>query len=134
MRALPAFLWEVDNLELPEEMRDSRFFVRAFHHPRVVELIEEASPVAPLGELLGSVVEKQRGGKPLEGTATEIYRELGSVLSGISNNAAHFGHQLARLAKLEGWKDCISREEIRIGPNRQKQTKWTIAPPTDERF
>ena len=123
MGALPAFLWEVDNLELPEEMRDSRFFVKAFHHPRIVELIEDASPVAPLGELLVSVIEK-RGGKPLEGSAVELYRELGSVLSGISNNAAHFAHQLERLGKLAGWKDCVSRSEIRIGPNKQKQTIW----------
>jgi len=134
MEALPAFLWEVDNLELPEEMRDSRFFVKAWHHPRIVELIEDASPVASLGELLASVIEKQRGGTPLEGTAVEIYKELGSVLSGISNNAAHFGHQLERLGKLEGWKDCISRSDRRIGPNKQRQTLWKIAIPIDPRF
>jgi hypothetical protein len=101
--ALPAFLWEVDNFELPEEMRSSRFFVEAFHHPRVVELITDASPVAPLGELLVSVIEKQRGSKPLEGTAVEIYGELGPALRGISNNAGQFGWQLKRLMKLEGW-------------------------------
>ena len=133
MGALPAFLWEVDNFELPEELRDWRFFVKAWHHPRVVELIEDASPVAPLGELLLSEVEK-RGGKPLEGSATEIYRELGPVLSGIANNAAHFGHQVERLQKLEGWKNYVGCNEIRIGPNKQKQTIWKIAAPIDDRF
>jgi hypothetical protein len=134
MEALPAFLWEVDNFELPEEMRSSRFGVKEFHHPRIVELIEEASPVAPLGELLVSMIEKQREGKPLEGTAVDIYGELGPALKGISNNVGHFGYQLKRLMKLEGWKDCVSREEIRVGPNRQKQTIWKIVAPSDERF
>jgi hypothetical protein len=133
MEALPAFLWEIDNFEMPEELRDSRFFVKAWHHPRVVELIEDASPVAPLGELLASEIEK-RGGKPLEGTATEIYKELGPVLSGIASSAAHFAHMVKRLQKLEGWKNYVTDDEVRIGPNRMKQTKWTIVAPSDPRF
>jgi hypothetical protein len=133
MGALPSFLWEVDSFELPKEMRGSRFFVREFHHPRVVELIDAASPVYVLGEALVLEAGKQ-GVKGFEGTAVELYGKLGSALSGISKSPAHLGHQLERLAKLEGWKDCISRDDQRVGPSRWHQTVWKIAVPTDPRF
>jgi hypothetical protein len=36
MKALPAFLYIVDNFEVPEKMRSSRFYVGEFHHPEVI--------------------------------------------------------------------------------------------------
>jgi hypothetical protein len=49
--SIPAFLYKIENNEFPAEYRESRFFVKEFHHPDVVSLIASNSPVAPLGEL-----------------------------------------------------------------------------------
>ena len=75
--ALPAFLYELENLELPHKLRASRFFVKEFHHPHIVDLIASGSPVASLGDLLLSVI-KNNDGEPLQGTASEIYSILWS--------------------------------------------------------
>jgi hypothetical protein len=133
MGALPALLWEIDNFELPEEMRSSRFGVKEFHHPRVVELIDAASPVYVLGEALVLEAGKQ-GVTGFEGSAIELYEKLKSALSVTAKSPLHLGHQLERLAKLEGWKSCISRSEQRVGPSRWHQTVWKIDVPADPRF
>ena len=128
--ALPAFLYELENLELPKSCRASRFFVKEFHHPRVVELITTTSPVSSLGELFISLI-KKNDGEPIEGTAAEIYSKLwsseGLLLKGYSRSAAHLGHQLARLQKLPGWENQITRTERRIPPSRWHQTIWKIS-------
>ena len=75
MQSLPAFLHIVDTMETPAKLQSSRFGVIEFHHPKVVELIDRASPVTPLGEHLSSFITRN-GGAPLEGSAVELYKRL----------------------------------------------------------
>jgi hypothetical protein len=132
--AAPAFLYELDNLELPDSLRASRFFVKEFHHPRVIDLLAGGSSVSSLGDLLLSVI-KNNDGQPIEGTASEIYSNLwssfGLLLKTYSNSAAHLGHQLARLQKLPSWKNLLSHSDRRIGPHRSHQRAWRISAPSD---
>ena len=51
-RELPAFLDFVDRLEIPAEWGHSRFGIRMWHHPSIVELLRQSSPLAPLEESL----------------------------------------------------------------------------------
>jgi hypothetical protein len=70
---------------------------------------------------------------PLEGSATELYKRLSdkehTVLRSISKSPAHFGHQLARLSKLGGWREIVSEETHWVGRHPNRQTIWKIAPP-----
>ena len=131
--AIPAFLHEVEILELPEELRSSRFYVRAFHHPTVVECIADASPVAPLGELLDLYLVQK--GEPVRGSAAELYEALANSagqlrLTQYSKSVQHFAHQLSRLSKLAGWRERITRDTRRVGGRKrnQRQTVWKISP------
>ena len=128
MEALPAFLYIVDNFEVPEKMRSSRFYVGEFHHPEVIEMIERASPVYAVAEVLTSLA--KRNGALLEGTATELFHRCQELLVGHTSSAPHLGHQLQRLKYQQAWKGCITSTDNRIGPNRQLQIIWKInAPP-----
>jgi len=130
--AIPAFLYQIETLPLPEQYRKSRFYVREFHHPDIVELIAGASPVGPLGELITRWL-SETGGE-IEGATSEIYeglrawysQALSGKLTDYSKSPGAFVHQLRRLSELPGWEERIRRSERRIGENRQRQTVYKI--------
>jgi hypothetical protein len=74
VESIPAFLYKIENNEFPAEYRESRFFIKEFHHTYVVSLIAGNSPVAPLGELIMRFL-SERGGE-IEGSVAEIFEEL----------------------------------------------------------
>jgi hypothetical protein len=126
--SIPAFLHDIETSPFPEEFRDGRFFVKRFHHPEIIELISDASPVAPLGGLLLKWA-SQRGGQ-VEGPAAELFEGLkvwneGS-LRDYSSSARHFGHQLGRLQDLPGYGEHIRRGVRYVGKARWRQRIWTI--------
>jgi hypothetical protein len=107
--------------------------VREFHHPHVVELISEADPVAPLGELIDEwMADEER--QAVEGSAAEILGQLTawareSRVRQYTRSAPHFGHQLRRLSTLPGWRDRVSKAKpSRIGgrERNQKVARWKI--------
>jgi hypothetical protein len=130
---LPAFIHKVESGEIPDHLRSSRFYVREFHHPYVLEQINATSPVVPLGEL----IDEWMASKSLEvvgGSAAEILGQLtmwaaGSRVQQATRSALHFGHQLRRLSKLPGWKNRVSKiEPVRIGDRKRNQEvqRWRI--------
>ena len=133
VKSIPAFLHKIENTQLPDEYRDSRFFVKEFHHPDVVSLIAGSSPVAPLGELIIRFL-LQRGGK-IEGSVAEIFEELKEWnkekrgLADYSSSAAHFGHQLYSLSELPSWKNSMIRSTRRVGGREKNQMEvvWSIS-------
>ncbi len=132
VESIPAFLLMIEKNPIPGEYRSSRFFVREFHHPYVINLVASNSSVAPLGELLTWFL-RARGGT-ITGTATAIFEELkewnkeNRGMSDYSKSASHFGHQLFRLSELPGWNRFITRSTQRIGgrERNQEQTVWSI--------
>jgi uncharacterized protein DUF5906 len=131
---LPAFIHQAETMEIPERyLGSSRFYIREFQHPDVVEAINGADAVAPLGELLEEWLSS--ASRPVvEGSATEILGELAtwageSRVRQFTKSAAHFGHQLRRLMALATWKSRVSRAApVRIGgrERNQKVTRWRI--------
>ena len=132
--AIPAFLRDLENTPIPDQLRASRFYVKEFHHPEIVELISDAAPVAPLGELIAKwLADIDRA---IEGSASEIFEQLRSWykerydvnVTGYSKSARHFGHQLSALRELPGWRERIARGDRYVGAHRWKQTIWKITP------
>jgi hypothetical protein len=133
MEGIPGFIHEVENMSFPAEFRKSRFFVREFHHPHILELMADAAPVAAIGELilkwLGGL------GGQTEGSAMEIFENLRTWyqdaydtknFSTYSSSPTHFSHQLRKLKDLPEWGQRISKGERFFGPHRQKQTVWKV--------
>ncbi|HEY3755310.1 MAG TPA: DUF3854 domain-containing protein [Opitutaceae bacterium] len=130
---LPAFLAYVESFEIPADLRKERFGVREFHHSRVLDLIKRSSPLVPVGEALeGWIATWESGTAEVEAPSVELYAKLDQHFDGrlraISSGPKHLGHQLARLAMLEGWSGRIVRHERRIGDRtrNQRQTVWAI--------
>jgi len=130
---LPAFLAEVDAMEIPAELRKERFGIREFHHPAVLDLLVSSSPLMPLSEVLQSWMETWDSNVPsMALPSVELYNKLDVHLNDrlrpISSSPRHLGHQLARLALIEGWQGRIVRSQRRLGGRvrNQQQTVWTI--------
>lgn len=131
--ALPAFLYEVENYEMPADMRKGRFGVGEWHHPAIVELLAGTNRDA---DLAGYLTEWLAGRKSdFTGPAVKLYEALdafhgaGGMSYGFSRlcrDATLLGQALARLSRVEGWKGRITGETVRLGPNKQKQTHWTV--------
>ncbi|MEI6071347.1 MAG: hypothetical protein WCS31_06120 [Verrucomicrobiae bacterium] len=118
--AIPAFLASVDSCEIPEDRRDSRFYVKEFHHPEVLEAINGAAPEAPLGELIDRWAAAAHPTEPFEARAADILEQLGEWATPahvrlFTKSARHFGHQLSRLSRLPQWAGRIERVTRRVG-------------------
>jgi hypothetical protein len=124
---LPAFLHAmVDSFVIPEEKKSSRFTIRHFHHPEVVELVTTSMPFSAFGEMLMDWVKNVAGGTRYDdvarprgtpsavyGTTAELYRRMGSDvdLKGICNNIISFGTRLGQLAASAKWSKHVSRDK-----------------------
>jgi len=49
---IPAFLYHLDQWQIPENLRDDRYGIQAYHHPEIVEKLEQTSPELRLLELI----------------------------------------------------------------------------------
>lgn len=130
--AIPAFLYKVDTLEPSEEFRSSRFFVREFHHPDILEAIFANAQESPLAEFIDEWIEADG---TQEGTASELLRDLTewsdiSRVRMFTQSVRHFGFQLGRIAKLPHWKGRINKDPVRIGGRtvNRKVNSWQILP------
>jgi hypothetical protein len=76
IESIPAFLQKLEGIEFPAAFRDSRFFIKEFHHPYITSLVEKNSSIGPISELLLRFLSDHDG--KFSGTATEIYAALKS--------------------------------------------------------
>jgi hypothetical protein len=132
---LPAFLHAVDAFEIPAALRKARFGVREWHHPDVLELLNEGDPLRPIAEVL----EKWIATWPAEETARELptgelYQALDEANDNtlsrlrISTGPNHLGHQLAKLLTADEWIGRLERSTRRVGGREvnRSQACWRI--------
>lgn len=134
-KELPAFLAEVDAFEIPAELRKARFGICEWHHPAVLELLEDADPLRPIGDCLESWIETWEPDCWEQTHPTgDLYRLLDenserslSRLK-VSSGPKHLGHQLAKLATQPDWQDRLIRTSRRRGGRERnaKQACWQI--------
>ncbi len=51
-KEIPAFVYFLQNFEIPVGLEDSRFGISAFHHPDLVSTVKDMSPETQLLELI----------------------------------------------------------------------------------
>ena len=74
---LPAFLHYLESWTIPADIADSRYGVRAFQHPEIVEKLEETTPEIRMLELIdGDIFSNRMNRIPWTGTAAELTRRL----------------------------------------------------------
>lgn len=132
---LPAFLGNVDAFEIPPEMRKARFGVTEWHHPYILELLGDVDPLGPIAEVLENWISSWPADVHVrEEPTVELYRilddehdhELNRLR--ISTGPKHLGHQLAKLATTDAWRERLTRTQKRVGGREanRRQLGWRI--------
>ena len=134
-KELPAFLHWLTEWEIPEDIRCQRFGVRYFHHP---ELLEEINDLSPEERFMGFIdLVLFDNGASMNGSwtgkAIELQHELTDQDSPVQREAQKLlgwncacGSYLGRLAKRKEYKDRI-KSDGQKGKSRNRL--WTIHPP-----
>lgn len=125
---LPAFLFWIQQWEIPAEMQSGRYGVKEYHHPEILQTLAELSPEAKLEQLIDTALFSGEIILAWSGTATELEAALTShVATGyearrlLSFNTA-CGVYLSRLANKR--PDRYVRERHITG------REWHIKPPS----
>jgi hypothetical protein len=119
---MPAFLhWLLTVYSIPEELKFDRFGVRHFHHPDLLEMLQEISNEARLMELINQHLDS-----PFDGTAAELEMTLYTRAPHQTRTLFNFtGAAGAYLAKLARMPNARVRKHRTAEGNR-----WQIWPVT----
>ena len=124
---LPAFVhFLLHQYEIPEELKSDRFGVAHYHHPELVEALDDLSPQLRLLALLDGVLFNTSAAGAWEGTADRLERELRDSPS---------GHEVGRLLTFNTACGVYLSRLRRRFPERVEQSRasqgrrWIIKPP-----
>lgn len=126
--ALPAFLHEVDGYDIPTDAISNRWGVAAWHHPDILDLIADSDSCLPVADEIATWVKGWDSfTSERTGTAAELLAEIAGknpniTRFGLVSGARHFGHLLARMAKIERPSFAISK-----GARGDSSRNWRIA-------
>jgi hypothetical protein len=125
---IPAFLqWLLNEYEIPEEMRDSRYVVKTFHHPHMLQELEELSPESLLLNLVDAALFELTSTAGWSGSANQLRADLINEPSTrrdaerLLDNPVTAGTYLGRLAKKQPGRVVKSRTSA--------NTIWEISRP-----
>ena len=130
---LPAFAAFLETWNVPDDLRDDRYGVRAFQHPEIVERLNATSSEIRLLELIDlTIFKNQFERRPWAGLSAELERRLTDDQCAFRDEArrllnwnAACGSYLGRLEKVrEGYH--AGRVTSRLIHGRRE---WTIQPP-----
>jgi hypothetical protein len=130
---LPAFMHWLENWTIGPEIADSRYGVRAFQHPELIEKMEETAPEIRLFEMIdGNFFSTPLNREPWTGTAADLSRRLQWETCHYKEEArkmfAWSGACGSYLARLES--STAARVNGRVTSRRASTGRiWTIAPP-----
>lgn len=129
MAELPAFLHWLSEWQVPEELRDERYGVVAFHHPELLRAIDD---LAPETRMLGLIDDElfvlgPGSAKPWTGTARQLEKKLVEADFASAREARRLfsfntacGTYLARLQQ---------KFPVRVSSRTRKGVRfWTINP------
>lgn len=138
MTEIPAFLHDVLKLEVPADMKEGRFGVKAFRHPFLLSQLNSFSPEVRLLEIVDQLFFWDTSPDPWQGNATSLRAALlekaekGSPLQreieGLLSGPAITGQYLSRLADAErhgdrvineGRKESGTKRSYRINPPKE---------------
>jgi len=125
---IPAFLhWLLNEYKIPEDHRDQRFGVKAWHHPVLHRDVELLSNESRLLALIDQVAWKDTGSETWEGSAAELYqlltedRATKSEARCLVSGGQATGNLLGKLAKK--FPDRVE------GKRTEKKRSWVIQRP-----
>lgn len=118
LKELPGLLAHVDELEVPDGMKDRRYGVKAFIHPYISEILTAASPENRLDELITDAIFAPRKLVIWEGSSEKLKQELMQSdyrfsVEGLLRFPGACGTFLARLAKHEPGRFASRMQEGR---------------------
>ena len=125
---LPAFLHYLTQWEIPTALLSERFGITHFHHPEILQAIDNLAPEFRLLRLIDDELFQTDAAGIWEGSAELLERHLCADSSGCRNEARKLftfntacGVYLGRLSKRQ--PERFSSEHTRKG------NQWTITPP-----
>jgi hypothetical protein len=128
---IPAFLDFLVHWEIPVELRDTRFGIATYHHPKLIAALGELQPEVRLLNIIDGSHYAIRAGHEWEGTAVELQRELTDRDAKMEREARQLlswpnacGTYLGRLAKQ--YPHRVSSRGL------HGTTQWKIMPPVGE--
>ena len=101
---LPAFLAFLNTWRIPDELKDPRYGTKAWHHPDLLEAINQLDPATSLLELIDDILPLTLDGFPFRGTSAKLKKillehdKLGRTKE-FTRHASTVGTYLARLKK-----------------------------------
>jgi len=132
MSEMPAFLYYLEGLAIPEQLEDSRTIVGVFVHPMILKNLEDISPEHRLFGLISqcdTVTDSWRVNGYWEGTSAELDTALKHYESPTASEARSLlqwnnstGTYLGRLSK-------SVRYPVESGPYRKGNQTWKIKDP-----
>lgn len=84
---LPQLAYQLELLRIPKALKDSRYGVKAYHNPELLEIVADISPETRLLQLIDQIIFTRRNGEdhkhfkdrtdePWRGTAVELEKDL----------------------------------------------------------
>lgn len=129
MDELPAFLhWLLNEFVLPEELKDDRYPVKTWHHPKLREALESISDEQKLLALIDEVLWEESNRKQWVGTANDLHGLL--MRDPMTRSRAH---------KLLSWTNATGTllgKAMKLKPDRIKEKRsatvreWQISHPS----
>ena len=126
---LPAFLWFLQQWEIPQDLRHPRYGVREFHHPQLLAALRQTAPEERLLEIIDITVFNGMDSsiaEPWQGGALELEQEL---------LRSDFQREVTALFSFNGASGTFLRRLSNDHPDRisstvvRGRTRWAIRPP-----
>jgi len=79
MAEIPAFLYSLDRWDIPDDIKDPRFGVKAFHHQELLDALDDLSPENKLWSLIVDSGILDNAMKSWSGSSSDLERELRQI-------------------------------------------------------
>jgi len=134
-KSLPGYKHYLVNSKIPDEIRGTRYAVKEYQHPDILDVLNALSPEQRLEDIIDACLfntglgpVEQVKAKPWEGSATDLEREL-------TNDNSLMKHEARKLFCFNNAGGTYLHRLSNRKPEKYRQVRthdkrlWTIAPP-----